>query len=532
MSADNPHSSWSFGAMTLALEKTPCTYQRRRPELTTCYKILQEHLATFVAERDAEGRPLPKYVADEFDAYLRCGILAHGFIRLVCESCSHEMVVAFSCKKCGFCPSCCAKRMAEAATHLTEHVLPMAPYRQFVVSFPIPMRYWLNGNRKFATRVYKIVSQSIHNDYIAKAKAKGSKNPVPGTIAFLQRAGSALNLNPDLHVLALDGTYSRVGDQAKLRCAEAITDDEVAQLLSDIIRRVTKLCVRSGYLNEKGDIVRHPDFDPLFAGDGSDSQQGLVAMANASSISGRIAFGPNAGQYVRRIGGGFGYYEEIPLAKGHRCYSMNGFSMHANTAINTHARERLRQLIEYMARGPLSNERLEITDKGEVKLTLKTPWRNGTTDLLFSPAEFIERLVALVPPPRTHLVRWAGVFAPNSPFRKEITIDPSTKKGFQFHDDDEDQEDEPRKFKNYTWSKMLAKVFKIDVTICPKCQGSLRKIAAVVGPTEVRRYLKHVGLDCDPPARAPPRAVQGEFDYAAVAPEPWDLGDPMVDSDT
>ena len=50
---------------------------------------------------------------------------------------------------------------------------------------------------------------------------------------------------------------------------------------------------------------------------------------------------------------------------------------------------------------------------------------------------------------------------------------------------------------------MLAKVFKIDVTICPKCQGSLRKIAAVVDPTELRRYLKHVGLDCDPPARVP-----------------------------
>ena len=50
---------------------------------------------------------------------------------------------------------------------------------------------------------------------------------------------------------------------------------------------------------------------------------------------------------------------------------------------------------------------------------------------------------------------------------------------------------------------MLAKVFKIDVTICPKCQGSLRKIAAVVDPTEVRRYLKHVGLDCDPGSGSP-----------------------------
>lgn len=47
-----------------------------------------EHLATFVADREAEGAPLPKYVMDEFDAYMRCGILAHGFIRLVCDCCT------------------------------------------------------------------------------------------------------------------------------------------------------------------------------------------------------------------------------------------------------------------------------------------------------------------------------------------------------------------------------------------------------------------------------------------------------------
>jgi len=58
-------------------------------------------------------------------------------------------------------------------------------------------------------------------------------------------------------------------------------------------------------------------------------------MATSSSIVGTIAFGPNAGQKVTRIGSGFGYYEEIPLAKGHRCFSINGFSLHANTSTNT-----------------------------------------------------------------------------------------------------------------------------------------------------------------------------------------------------
>lgn len=90
-------------------------------------------------------------------------------------------------------------------------------------------------------------------------------------------------------------------------------------------------------------------------------------MATASSIQSRIAYRPNAGRTVHRIGGGFGYAEEIPLAKGKRCYSVNGFSLHANAIVNTHARDRLYKLIEYIARGPLSNERLEILTNGDVK---------------------------------------------------------------------------------------------------------------------------------------------------------------------
>ena len=204
----------------------------------------------------------------------------------------------------------------------------------------------------------------------------------------------------------------------------------------------------------------------------------------------------------------------MPLAKGKRCFSVNGFSLHANTAINTHARDRLYKLIEYIARGPLSNERLEILANGDVKLALKTPWANGTTHLVFIPSEFIEKLVALIPPPRSHLVRWSGVFAPNSPYRKDITLRPDIKKGFQFASDTEEAE-QAGKFKNYKWSRMLAQIFKVDVTKCPHCGGDLVKVCAVTDPVQARRYLKHVGLDYEPPQRAPPRFEQGEFTFVS-----------------
>ena len=319
----------------------------------------------------AVQRPLPEYVLKEFEAYLKCGILAHGFIRLQCAACCEEVVVAFSCKKRGFCPSCCAKRMAEAATHLTQNVLPLVPYRQFLVSFPIPLRYWLDTNKRFAAEVFGLVSREIHRYYIAKATAAGIINAKPGSMAFTQRWGSALNLNPHLHIISIDGVYTRYGDVARFRNLDPITDDEVACLVESIATRVQSLCIRRGYLDKDGDIVLHPVLDPLFQ-----DHESLTA-ALAASISGKIAFGPNTGIYVRKIGGGFGYEGEVPLAKGKRCFSVNGFSLHANTAINTHARERLSKLIEYIARGPLSNERIEILPNGDVKLALKTPWANG-----------------------------------------------------------------------------------------------------------------------------------------------------------
>jgi len=170
-----------------------CAYQRRRPELTPCYQIIAGHLNTFISEREAEQRSLPEYVLEEFEAYLKCGILAHGFIRLKCTTCSAEKLVAFSCKKRGFCPSCCAKRMAEAATHLTQNVLPLVPYRQFVVSFPIPLRYWLHTNKRFASEVFGLVTKEIHRYYLHKAHATGITNATPSSIAFIQRRGSALN---------------------------------------------------------------------------------------------------------------------------------------------------------------------------------------------------------------------------------------------------------------------------------------------------------------------------------------------------
>jgi ribosomal protein S27E len=104
---------------------------------------VEQHYPAFRDMRAEAGRPLPDYVQEEFDAYLKCGRLEEGFLRVRCEGCHAEKLVAFSCKKRGFCPSCGARRVGETAALLADEVLPERPLRQWVLSLPHALRFLL-----------------------------------------------------------------------------------------------------------------------------------------------------------------------------------------------------------------------------------------------------------------------------------------------------------------------------------------------------------------------------------------------------
>ena len=87
-------------------------------------------------------------MAQAFDGYLQCGRLEYGFLRLRCDTCHTEHLLAFSCKRRGFCPSCGARRMADGAAWLVDQVLPERPIRQWVLSLPFPLRFLSAGASK------------------------------------------------------------------------------------------------------------------------------------------------------------------------------------------------------------------------------------------------------------------------------------------------------------------------------------------------------------------------------------------------
>src|SRR4029453_6029115 len=110
------------------------------PSQTLLYQVVADHLETFLASLDADpdAQGLPAYVQRAWYDYLQCGLLGHGVLRLGGDPCHKELLLPFSCKRRGFCPSCAGRRMAQTAAHLVARVIPWVPIRQWVVSVPVP----------------------------------------------------------------------------------------------------------------------------------------------------------------------------------------------------------------------------------------------------------------------------------------------------------------------------------------------------------------------------------------------------------
>jgi hypothetical protein len=155
-----------------------------------------------------------------------------------------------------------------------------------------------------------------------------------------------------------------------------------------------------------------------------------------------------------------------------------GFSLHAGVSAKAHQRDKVGRLCRYIARPAVSTHRLERLPDGSLSYELKTPYKNGTTHVVFEPLDFIARLAALVPKPRFHLTRFHGVFAPNSKHRAMVTGDGKEKQPLlTIIEPPADCEGCRGKM---SWAMRLKRVFNIDVTVCRHCQGTMRIIACIV----------------------------------------------------
>ena len=162
----------------------PNSYKAHDPNERLIYRVVQENWNTFLRQRELASGTLPKHIVREFESYLGCGVLTNGFMRLKCETCVHEKLVAFSCKRRGFCTSCGARRMSEQAAFLTDWILPEVPIRQWVLSFPMPLRFWMAKNSVLQTAILAIFIRAIAGYQKLKLRRLRIKKSETGTVTI------------------------------------------------------------------------------------------------------------------------------------------------------------------------------------------------------------------------------------------------------------------------------------------------------------------------------------------------------------
>jgi hypothetical protein len=323
-----------------------------------------------------------------------------------------------------------------------------------------------------------------------------------GAVTLIQRLGSAANLNIHLHCLVLDGVYRCGADGVPTFVeAGAPTDDQLHALLQTVIARLMKLLTRRGVLVE--DMGQTWLAEPQAEGEEARTLRPLQAAA----MTYRIAFGPRAGQKVLTLRGAV---PREATARQPLCADIDGFSLHAAVRVEAHDRKRLEQLCRTITRPALSDERVQLNAAGQVELKLKTPWRDGTTHRVMSPLEFMQRLAALVPRPRLHLIRFHGVLAPNAKLRPLVVPQgPPAQAQAAAECEVEPVQARPHRI---GWARLLKRVLDIDLRHCPNCgRGELKIIAAILERPVIEKILTHLGLDAQPPPRGLARAAGQDF---------------------
>jgi hypothetical protein len=153
---------------------------------------------------------------------------------------------------------------------------------------------------------------------------------------------------------------------------------------------------------------------------------------------------------------------------------------------------------------------------GRIAVALQRPWADGTTHLVFTPLEVLERLVPLVPRPRINLLIYHGVLAPNAPWRRAVVAREGEGSGASVvapgptaASDVPTSADGRRIRPRYrSWAELMGQAFETDVLACPKCGGRMILLATITDPAVIGRILTHLGLSLDDgepsPGRAPP----------------------------
>jgi hypothetical protein len=411
------------------------------------------------------------------------------------------------------------------ARQLAEHVFPDVAVRQWVLSFPRPVRFLAARSRAVATRLLQVFTGVLFSWMRRSARRLGVAEPRTAGVTAIQRFGGAPNLNLHFHTLVADGVFDLRGSGlARFVSTPGPSPRELDALLERIVRRVVALLEKEEHGVELDEL----------------------AQLQAAEVEQRAR-------------------HPEPFEQSRHSAFLDGFSLHAGVRLHARDREGRLRLCRYLLRPPLALERLSPGEGDGLLYRMKRP-RGNSLWLSLSPEQLLRKLASLVPPPRSHSVRYHGLFAPAARERHRVVpappcpdcdrrpgLEPHGPATLELHgprgasapavtnreheglgapSTRQPMRAEPgpsptttgagsralsRERYRLSWSSLLRRVFALDVLDCPRCHDRLRLIAFISQPDVAKKILDHLGFDSRGPPLSPAHSS---------APE---LVDPMPD---
>ena len=445
-----------------------------------------EDLLQFWDERFAnEHGPLHPRVKKLFEAFTRCGDLSFGFLRLRCSNpeCPKkgELLLGYSCKVRGLCPSCGQRRAIEWAERMVEEVLPRVPYRQLVFTIPRRFRKFFLFDRSLYGKLCR-AAHSATRDFLRERVPGGFpklKRAVPAMVVVPQSFGDLLVHHPHAHALCSLGLFLPDGSFFAM-------DDVDFTGLEDLFReRVFAFLIKAGKITaEVAEDMRHwphsgfqADFQRKLQADDRKGLEGLL-----------------------------GYMDRPPVSLRRLTYLANGLVHYQGTKAHPRLEtdHQLLPAVDFLAllvSHVMLRYQVTIRTYGALSTTFRKrvgwvenpPVHEPPREALTSPAATLQAAAGTRPPvPAPELMRKTA----------------------------SEEESEFANKQRSRWARLLGKTYLVDPELCPACGERMKIIAGLTSPHQdeaIEKILRHVGL-WDPPwkrerkARGPPLSHQDSGD--------------------
>ena len=403
--------------------------------------------------------------------------------------------------------------MCEVAAHLTDHVLPHVPARQWVLSVPKRLRPYLHHDVRVAGAVLQIFLRAIRAT-LRRSSPTASSRAQLGAVSFFHQFFAA---RPRAQVFTSESlTRLRLVPTPSFKCSALLsTSTPITTSSSSMASSARPTTVRSEF-HEAHDLT--PD---RIAQVESVVQKRVLRYFRRQGLLDELDAAGMPGTRRRRVGQGSGGFFAL------RAQVPSAFSVDASVRIEAEDRAGIERLVRYCARPPFALERLNAlgstpslaSPESRLVYRFPKPDIHGRTELLLTPLELLEALAKFVPPPRVHRHRYHGVLAPNARLRPHVVAfgrpelvseQPATEGDVASPSPAAEPAPAPASPARIRWAVLLARIYNVLPLLCPACGAEMRILAFLTDPPVVSAILLHLDLPLGPPplspARGPPQS--------------------------